>query len=295
MRLSGIMPVLVSPMNEDATPDEEGYRRLLDYVFEAPICGLWMLGSASEDFLMSRHHRVAAARIVSEHMGGKSYLIAGCADPVLPEVCRFFDDTAELAIDAYHLLPPDRKMNTSFIIKYCTMVADRAPKPLWLYNNEKRALKFPPESVRELSQHPSIAGIKLGGYDLSLIVPAAMMDADGFQVIGSGGSHLLVFLSLGCTCHTISAASCFPKQYCKVFSLWQEGKLAAAREKAFTISRMLKALPHPENTEFAAEEKIVLELLGICKRHVHPPFRACTDKEKEQARRVLVQYGVLPG
>ena len=293
MKLNGIMPVLVSPMNEDATPDRDGYHRLLDFIFEAPICGIWMLGSASEDFLMSREHRLEAARIVSEYLDGKSYLILGCADPVFSEMSRFFDDTSDLAIDAYHLLPPDRKMGTNLTIRYCTTVAERAPRPIWLYNNEKRALKFTVEAVRELSQHPNIAGIKLGGYDLSLIVPVAMMESDSFQVIGSGGSHLLVFLALGSTCHTISPASCFPREYCEVFALWQEGKLDEARDKAFAISRMLKALPHPDNTEFAAEEKIVLELLGICKRHVHPPFRACSDKEKAQARQILIEYGKL--
>ena len=76
---------------------------------------------------------------------------------------------------------------------------------------------------------------------------------------------------------------------------YEEGKLDEARQKAFAVSRMVKALPHPDNTEFAAEEKIILEILGICRRHCHPPFRSCTDEEKEQARRVLVQNGKLPG
>ena len=72
------------------------------------------------------------------------------------------------------------------------------------------------------------------------------------------------------------------------------GKIDEAREVAFGLSRLVKAMPHPENTEFAAEEKTVLELLGICKRHVHPPFLPCTEAEVEQARRALEEYGILP-
>ena len=58
MSLLGIIPVLVSPMNEDGSPDHKGYHNLLDHIFEHPVGGLWVLGSASEDFLMSFEHRV---------------------------------------------------------------------------------------------------------------------------------------------------------------------------------------------------------------------------------------------
>ena len=56
---------------------------------------------------------------------------------------------------------------------------------------------------------------------------------------------------------------------------------------------MIAALPHPENTEFCAEEKAVMEIMGLCTRHVYPPFRECSDQEKEQARKVLVENGIL--
>ena len=134
---------------------------------------------------------------------------------------------------------------------------------------------------------------KAAGYDLKDIVPFCMMDSAGFQTIGSGGSHLLIFLAMGCDAHTVSPACCFPKQYCEIYDLWKTGKLDQARQKAFGLSRVIKALPHPQNTEFSAEEKIVLEILGICKRYVYPPFIACTDEEKEQARRALLDGGLL--
>ena len=292
-RLKGIIPVLVSPMQQDGSPDEEGFSKLVAFTLKYPVGGYWILGSASEDFLMSHEERVLSTRLVAENVDGKVPVIAGCGQPVLQDMYRFFDDTADMKIDAYHLLPTDRKMKASLAYRYCKMIADRAPKPLWLYNNEKRGLKIPVEVVRDLKDHPNIAGIKAAGYDLADIIPFCTMNGDGFQTIGSGGGHLLVFLAMGCDAHTISPACCFPKEYCRAYDLWQQGKLEEARKQAFAIGRVIKALPHPENTEFSAEEKIVLELLGICKRHVHPPFVACTDSEAAQARSVLQEAGML--
>ena len=292
-KLKGIIPVLVSPINEDGSIDQQGYTKLLDFVMEYPVGGHWILGSASEDFLMTHADRVKSTQIISEHVNGKVPIIVGCGNPVWEDTCRFFDDTADMKIDAYHLLPTDRKMRPLLMRKYIEMVADRAPKPLWLYNNELRGLKIAVDVVNELKGHPNIAGIKAAGYDLKDILPFCMMHSDDFQTIGSGGSHLLVFLAMGCDAHTISPACCFPKQYCQMYDLWQEGKLAEARKMAFNISRVIKSLPHPQNTEFSAEEKAVLEIMGICKRYVYAPYWHCTDEEMVTAKKALQDGGLL--
>ena len=103
-----------------------------------------------------------------------------------------------------------------------------------------------------------------------------------------------VFLAMGMKAHTISPASCWPKEYCDAWQLWQDGKVEESRQILFKIGGVIKALPHPQNTEFSAEEKAVLEILGICKRHVHPPYWSCTDEEIEQTRKLLEQSGMLP-
>lgn len=292
-RLKGIIPVTTSPVHADGTLDEEGHHRIIDHTMAHPIGGYWILGSAGEDFLIGHADRVRIARLYAEHVDGRLPVIVGCGQPVLDDTFRFFDDTADLKTAAYHLLPCDRKMKPSLTIRYVTMVADRAPKPIWLYNNELRALKIPVPAVEVLKDHPNIAGIKAGGYDLKDIVPLCMMNGPDLQTIGSGGGHLMLFLAMGCEAHTISPATSFPQRYCEAFSLWQRGDIAGAREIAFAMGRIIKALPHPENTEFSAEEKAVLEVLGVCKRHVYPPFAACTDAEVEQARRVLKEGGII--
>ena len=292
-KLRGIIPVLVSPVNEDHSIDEDGYHKLLDFTLASGIGGYWILGSASEDFLIGHDDRVEISRIIAERVNGRVPVIIGCGQPVVDDTYRFFDETAGMKIDAYHLLPNDQKMKPSLTIKYVTMVADRAPKPIWLYNNELRAQKIPVEAVMELRSHPNIVGIKAAGYDLKDILPFCRMETDDFQTIGSGGGHLLVFLAMGCLAHTISPASMFPKEYCQAYDLWMEGKLDESRRVANGLSAVIKALPHPENTEFSAEEKICLEILGICQRWVYPPFRACTDDEKAHAEKAMRDGGLL--
>lgn len=292
-RLSGVMPVLVSPMHEDGRPDADGFARLLDYIFEdpkVPIPGLWVLGSGGENFQMAYRHRVEVATIVAEHMQGRTTVLVGCGDSVLSEVFRFFDDTVHLPIDGYHCLPTDRKLNVEATIDYWTAVADRAPKPLWLYSNPARALEPAPEAVRAMAQHPNVAGIKVGGYDLQTIVPISMLDSADFQVLGAGGANHLAYLGLGVTCTTMGS---FPREHAMVHALWQQGRLEVACEKAQWLNNLVGQLPPRRNTESVAEEKAILELLGVCKRWVYPPFKALDNERMAQVKELLEAYDML--
>ena len=254
-----------------------------------------MLGSASEDFLMPHKDRVRIVEIVSEHVDGRLPLIVGCGDPILRRTLQYFDDTAGMKIDAYHLLPTDGRMTARLAYSYCKTIADRAPKPIWLYNNSARGLKIPIDVVAELKEHPNIVGTKAGSFDLKDIVPFCMMDCETFQTVGAGGSHLPVFLGMGCDAHTASPACCFPRQFCEAFDLRQTGRHEESRRTIFAVSHLLKALiPDRINSELCAEEKAVLEILGICGRHVLAPFVPCTDEQVEQKRRILADAGILP-
>lgn len=294
MNVEGVVPVLVSPMNEDGSPDIEGYHRLLDFIYQYPVGGLWILGSASEDFLISFDDRVQITKTVSEHVGGRAPIIVSCGHMEFSEMERFFDATCDMNIDAYHHLSMGRRMNTKLTIRYFTKVADRSPKPLWLYSNGYRGQQIPVDAVAELSRHPNIVGIKAAGFDLLDIVPFCMMSRDDFVTIGSGGSHMLTFMAMGARAHTISPACCFPREYNEAWDLWHEGNIEEARQLLFKISRINKALPHPANTETCAEAKGVLEVLGVCKRYVKWPFWSYTDEEIEQTRRVLEKANMLP-
>ena len=291
--LKGIVPVLLSPMHKDGRPDQEGYQKLLDHLFQTPLPALWVLGSAGEAFNLPHAHRVEATKIVAEQTGDRTHLLVGAGSTILPNVYQFFEDTAHLSIGGYHVMPIDRKLSTAGIVNYYLPIADRSPRPLWLYSNPKRMLQFPVEAIRELAQHPNIAGMKVGGYDMALASKLATLNCESFQVMGAGGGNLLGYLAYGIEGVTMSTASCFPAPYVEVFELWQQGKLEEAREKANWIGGVFGGIAPWKNTEDSAELKAVLEVIGICQRWVFPPFVPCTDAEVARIRDTLAAAELL--
>ncbi len=291
--LQGMMPVLLSPMHEGGSPDHDGYVKLLDYLYETPLPGLWALGSAGEAFNMSYEHRVEVAKVVAEHMAGRTCLLMGAGSMVLPNIYRFFEETAHLPITGYHVMPIDRKLNTQEVIDYYTDLAERSPRPLWLYSNPMRMMQFTFEAIKELSAHPNIAGMKVGGYDMALASKLATISTEDFQVLGAGGGNLLGYLAYGIECVTMSTGSCFPKGYTAAIDLWLQGKIKEAQAQAFRMNKLVGSLGPWKNTEDPAELKVVLELFGICQRWTYPPFKPCTDGEAARIQSALVEHGYL--
>ena len=284
----------MSPVNRDGSIDVEGHHRMLDFVLNYPIGGLWILGSAGEDFLIPYQQRVEITKITAEYVDGRMPVLAGSAFLSIYDVFKFFDDTAGMNIAGYHHLPSDKKMQAKLATRHLSVVAERCPKPLWMYTNETKALNIPLETIQDLAPHPNIAGIKVAGSDLRYIVSICMMETDDFQVLGSGGSFILTFLALGVLSHTVSPATIFPAQFCEIYELWQKGNISEAREKAFRLNRILGSFWSPrKNTEYSTEEKMVMEILGICKRHVYPPWEECSDEKKEETRKILKKHGIL--
>ena len=294
MVLHGIVPVTVTPMNEDGSPDGKGHEKFIEYLLKYPIGGLWAIGSAGESFLMTYENRLATAKMLAELVNGRTPILMGAADQAMSNIFKFFEQTADLDIAGYHVIPTDLHMNHGALMRFYLPLAERSPKPLWLYHNTWRGPALLPESVRELAQHPNVAGMKAGGFSLIELIRFSNMDSEDFQVIGAGGGQTIQLLSMGLKAHTASPASCFPDIFCELYSLWEKGKVfeAIAVQKRF-LKLWSKIPVPPENSETSAHEKGVLEAMGICQRHVSQHFRPMTDEEMHTIRKVLKDEGYL--
>ena len=289
--LQGVVPVLLSPLNENREPDPEGIYRLVDFLVKAGVGGFWALGSASEDINLSLAHRLTIARESAIANRGRVPLILGTGLTAIDDILNYFDAVADLDLAGLHLLPFDVKMGESRLIHQITTLAERAPVPLWLYHNPKRGRLINDQVVAEVKRHPRVAGIKMGGYNLSELTTAMMHRDDDFDVIGAGGGQLYTMLCLGAEAHTTSEASVIPEPFLEIFRLFQQGDREGARKRQFDHIRFSKKIPRTDNGEYAAEEKYILALRGICTDQVNPLYRRLAPEQQMVLRELLREHG----
>ncbi len=290
-RLKGVVPVLLAPLTEAREPDPEGIRRLVDFLVEAGVGGLWALGSASEDVNLSLAHRLTIARETAATNRGRVPLILGTGITAMDDILGFFDSVAELELSGIHLLPYDIKMGESRMIHFFTSMAEHAPVPLWLYHNPKRGRLITDSVIAEVKQHPNISGIKVGGYSLTEMTSAMMHRSEEFEVIGAGSGQFFTMLSLGAEAHTTSEASAIPEPFVELYRIFMRGDIEEARRRQFELIRLSRLFPRTDNGEYAAEEKYILSLRGICGDQVNPLYRRLDENEKLRLRQVLRKQG----
>lgn len=289
--LDGIVPVMVTPMLGDGSPDPQGIHNLTEFLIEKGVGGLWVLGSASEDINMSLEQRIQVARITSGVNKGRIPLIVGSGLTAFGDLMKFFDMVSDLDLAGLHILPYDLKLGESALIRFFVELSERAPFPLWLYHNPKRGRAITLRVISEVRDHPNIAGIKVGGYNLSELTGAMMLKNEDFQVIGAGGGQLFQMLCLGASAHTTSEGSCFPEAFIDILRDFRAGNLTEARRKQFEMIRLSRSFPRTDNGEYAAEEKYILSKRGICREHVVHVYRTLTDEEKNKIDLALKEFG----
>lgn len=290
-QLNGLVPVMVTPMQENGNPDPEGIHSLIEFLIEKGVGGLWVLGSASEDINMTLEQRLQVVRSTAEANKGRIPLIVGSGLTAFGDILNFFDSIQNLDLSGVHVLPYDLKLGESRLIQFILELAKRAPFPIWLYHNPKRGRSITLKVISEVKDHPNVAGIKVGGYNLGEMTGAMMHKSDNFDVIGAGGGQLFQMLCLGAEAHTTSEGCCYPEAFIDIIKHFREGNLTEARKKQFALIELSGSLARTDNGEYAAEEKYILSKRGICKEHVVHVYRKLTEDEKARVDQALKNFG----
>jgi 4-hydroxy-tetrahydrodipicolinate synthase len=289
----GIFPVLPTPLQEDGSLDHDGIQRLIDFIVDSGMHGLFALGSVGEEMLLPLSARVEIARTIAKVNRGQLPLLMGAGSYGVQDALEFFEAVKDCQIDGLHLIPYDHKLSDAGVERFFNYLADRACFPLWMYHNPNRGRAIPLTVAARLKHHPNIAGVKVAGYDYRYHIGFFMLQDRDFQCLGSGTSQFLGMMTLGATAHTASDAAAFPELHLELYRTYLEESLSRAREKQFEVLRFLAKIPKPafkDNGETTAECKFILSVRGICQEFCAEPFRTLKSEEKEEILREVEPY-----
>ena len=289
----GIVPVVDTPLTAQEDIDVPGLKRLIDFLNTKKIGGLWVLGTGSEDMNLSFAKRLKAAQAACEANAGKTPLILGAGFFALEDIYNFIEETNQLEFDAYHVMPYNPKLSLDRVDWFYRHIADRCPKPLWMYISGNWSRPVTPEFVAKLKPHPNIAGFKFSNQDTIAITKVARMADEQFQVITAVASQLHACLCMGSKGHTSSLSCCLPEPMIEIYELFLQGKIEESLAAQHRLNDFLKELSQNtknDNFLWAADEKYILKLRGICDEYVTSYYRQINEKEKTRVRQLLEKY-----
>ncbi len=290
-KLSGVIPNMLTPMGAEGHVDEATTTRLVEFLITSGVSGLWVLGSAGEDVHVSQKDRIKLANTTIDAAKGRVPLMIGLGTAPFYDILDFVEQVNHTDDTSFHFLPYDLKIDDDGLINYVTKLADQLPRPLWLYHNAKRGRPVTLPVVHALREHENVAGIKVGGYNLSELTSMSMLETDNFQVSGAGSGQMFQLLSLGLRVHMTSDANCYPEIFNELFDLFTSGNHKEALDLQHRIIELSRSIPRTGNGEYAAEEKYILKKRNILDEHVNAAYRTQTADERKQIDKVLKDFG----
>jgi 4-hydroxy-2-oxoglutarate aldolase len=180
-------------------------------------------------------------------------------------------------------------MTDQALLNHFRAIADVSPTPVLLYNNpEVAVLTFSPTLISEAAKHPNIIGMKDSSKgNFSSYLMAAGPD---FHLLAGSANFFLEALVMGGIGGVLSIANFAPEACCRVYDLWQAGKLEEARTEQYR----LMTLNQKVSGKFGvAGVKAAMDLAGFYGGPPRSPLIPLTVEDKKKLHADLLASGFL--
>jgi 4-hydroxy-tetrahydrodipicolinate synthase len=168
-RFHGIYVPMVTPLNNDETLDEGSLRRLVDFLIDAGVHGLWSMGTTGEFAALAEAERARGVRATVEQANGRVPVIANIGDSSTGLALRHAKHAVEAGADALALTPPHYYPHSmDEMLTHFRALKEAFPDlPLFVYNIPQTVkVKMTLATTLQLAREGTVQGIKDSQNDL---------------------------------------------------------------------------------------------------------------------------------
>ena len=214
--LTGLIPVLITPLNKNLKLDILSLKKILNFISKFEPCAFWANGTGSEDMSLSLDNRILLTKKICEFNKKKTPIISGCSFYSLEDTFRYLKKTKSFDISGYHYLPYNQMISLRNLEFVYRDLAKYSSKPIWLYTSANWYKHISPDFIDNLKRVKNIAGVK---YSTSNIVDMQSVQSFAdkrFQVISAVVKTLYSCLCLGVKASTTVEAFTYPSLINKI-------------------------------------------------------------------------------
>lgn len=286
VKLSGVMPALVTPFGSDGKVDFNAFEKLLTHFREAGVTGWVPNGSTGEYFSQSTEERRQVLQFVKEFANDDEILIAGTNAPATREVIEQTAMAKDIGYDNVLLAPPfyTRPTQEELIKHYETVLAE-VDVNLVLYSyplKDGNDISF--ELMDHFADNPRVIGIKESSGVLQRAIDIASRYEGKIQLVSGSDDIALDFMFWGADSWICGPSNCMAKACCDLDRTYKAGDLDKAKEMMKTLYRAMNIL---ESGKFVQKIKYGCELQGLPVGECRAPLGPLTDQEKAEFRTAM--------
>lgn len=300
--LHGIVPALITPLDDGGRVDEASVRSLVEFQVGAGVHGLLVLGSTGEGPLLPVDEKVRLVRATVAAVRGRLPVMVGIAHSSPAESATFARQAHAAGANALVTTPPFYFLSSqNELVSYFRELASRVDLPLITYDVPSAVkTKLAAATVRTLAEDGLIIGIKdssgdLAGFRDMLI---ATQHVAGFRALTGSEHYVDAAMLVGGHGGVLGLGSVMPSTYVAIYDAVVAGDWARAgvlQKQAIAGLQMIYA--GTSGGSFTASAigsfKVALREMGIIRTaRLSNPLQELSPEEEARVRDVIRDVGI---
>ncbi|MDA1347624.1 MAG: dihydrodipicolinate synthase family protein [Chloroflexi bacterium] len=301
-RIRGVMVPILTPFTPDEKVDFGSLSRLVDYLLDNGVHGIWAAGTTGEFSALEDEQRLAAIEAVVDRVAGRAPIIANVSATSTEAAVKMGLALKGIAVDGIAATPPYYfPCAQDELLAHFRYIKDRVGLPLWIYNIPVTVkTSVDPATTAQLAEEGTVAGIKdssgTGELHAQLVMLCEQRGIDLYRFLGS---TFRVSTASAVGAHGVipNIANLVPAITSASWEAGEAGDIEKAREfdaklvVALKVQKLAKG--GGPNAAVLSGVKSALVALGVIDHdHVSRPLRPLTDDEKSHIPAILKELGL---
>ena len=288
----GIIPAMVTPFDDNDRVNEKVLRRLVRYLIEGGVHGIFAIGSQGEFYALDKEEKKKIIETVVDEVNGKVPVYAGTGAITTKEAITLTQIAEKAGADAVSVITPFFiSPSQEELYEYYLSIAKSTNLPVLLYNDPGRTgVNLSAELVERLSKIDNIVGIKDSSGNLTLTTEYIRTTPDNFSVLCGRDTLIFATLLSGGKGSIAATANVVPKLVVEIYEAFVNGDIEKARKAQFKLAPLRLAF---NLGSFPIVVKEALNLIGINVGSARAPIKSLSEDKKETLKSVLKELGLL--
>ena len=283
---------IATPMYQDGSVNFDVLAQMIDFQLKNKTDAIIVCGTTGEAKTMNTDEHIKVIKLVGDEVNGKVPVIAGAGSNDTAYGVSLAEEAVECGADALLLVTPYyNKTSQEGLIHHFNYIADRAKKPIILYNVPSRTgLNILPETYAELAKHPMIVASKEANGDISALAKSIELCGDNLTFYSGNDDQTTAFMALGAKGVISVLSNIMPLEAHNIAAAALEGDFKKSAELQIKYLDMCNTLFCDVNP---IPVKRALNLMGFEAGECRMPLYHLNEKNEKRLKDCMKKYGLI--
>lgn len=287
MSFKGIIPPIITPINDDHSINEDGFASIIEYMMEDGVHGIIVGGTTGEFYALSAEERIRQFSFAKDVINGRAELVCGVNDITTSGACGFAEAAREAGADGILIAAPYYSLPTQTeLVAHCIAIDEAAGLPIMLYNYPGRTgIPMGEEFLDAVAKRPNFMSIKEASGDINRLHLVANA-FPSIEVSCGAEDQALEFFVWGATSWVTPMGNFFAREVVALYDV-------CTRDQDFVKARRIMSALLPLTTvlegggQLIQCTKVACDHFGLPAGTVRPPMKPLAEQDAADLREVL--------